>query len=240
MKTLYIMKVGTTFPAIKAQYGDFDQWTARALGEGVTIGVVDVEHGAALPAIESCAGVVITGSHSMVTDNLPWSVQLEQWLRDALKAALPILGVCYGHQLLARAAGGDVANHPQGKEVGTVAIQRLPACDGDPLLGALPSSFLAHTTHLQSVLTLPVGAIRLASNRFEPNHAFRLGERAYGVQFHPEYSVDIMRAYIEAQQEPLESAGRDVAVLLDGVRDTPDAAQVMTRFVDLVRACQQC
>jgi len=63
MKSLYIIKAGTTFPATAKQFGDFDAWAAAALGPvGIETRIVDAEHGAALPAAEDCAGVVVTGS----------------------------------------------------------------------------------------------------------------------------------------------------------------------------------
>lgn len=232
---LFILKVGTTFPATAAALGDFDTWTRTALGDLATPVVIwDVEDDASLPAVQACAGVIITGSHAMVTDRLAWSVAIEDWLPALVEAEVPILGVCYGHQLLAQAMGGEVGYHPQGKEVGTREIELLPACAADPLFRSLPPSFLAHTTHAQTVLHLPPGAVRLAANLHEPNHAFRLGARAWGVQFHPEYTPPIMRAYIEQQAEVLTRMGQDVARLLDDVSATPFAAEVMTRFAALV------
>jgi GMP synthase (glutamine-hydrolysing) len=133
----------------------------------------------------------------MVTDNAPWSVRLAQWILSLHEAEIPVFGICYGHQLLARAAGGRIGYHPYGKEIGTVSVRLLPGCADDPVLQALPEAFLAHATHSQTVPALPAGATRLAANAHEPHHAFRLGECSWGVQFHPEYSVDIMRAYIE-------------------------------------------
>jgi GMP synthase (glutamine-hydrolysing) len=235
MKKLYIIKIGTTFPATGAKFGDFDQWTANALGSiDIGIGVVDAEHGAALPDLDACAGVAITGSHAMVTDNAPWSVGLEKWIVSLLNAQIPVFGICYGHQLLARAAGGQVDFHPRGKEIGTVAVNLLPECADDPLFQALPDAFLAHVTHSQSVLNLPEQAIRLAANAYEPNHAFRLGKCAWGVQFHPEYHADIMRSYIEEQTHELRSAGLDVQHLLRTVSETPVAAEILKRFGDFV------
>lgn len=144
MSKLYIIKVGTTFAATAQQYGDFDNWTGAVLREaGWEPVVVDAEHGDALPAIETCAAAVVTGSHSMVTDNLPWSVRLEGWLQSLLAANTPILGICYGHQVLAKAAGGQVDNHPGGIEIGTVGINLLPACADDPLFQSLPPAFPA-------------------------------------------------------------------------------------------------
>lgn len=238
MKTLYIFKVGSTFSATAKQLGDFDAWTLAGLGPmAVPVCVVDVEHGASLPNPAACAGVVITGSHSMVTDNLPWSVQLESWIPSLLSAGVPLLGVCYGHQLLARAAGGEVGYHRQGKEIGTVPIALLPAASEDPLFNSLPERLSVHTTHSQTVLQLPPGATRLASNDYEPNHAFVLNGCTWGVQFHPEYSAEIMRAYIREQTKELVAAGRDVAALLDGVAETPMAAAVLKNFAKFVGRC---
>ncbi len=235
MKKLYIIKVGTTFPATEKRLGDFDQWTANTLGPiDIDLEIVDAEHGASPPKEEECAGVVITGSHAMVTENLPWSVKLEKWLKLLLNAQIPIFGICYGHQLLARAAGGRVDFHPQGEEIGTVCVQLLPGCSNDPIFQSLPQSFLAHVSHLQTVLQLPKAAIRLAANTHEPNHAFRLGECAWGVQFHPEYNVGIMRSYIQEQANELELAGFEVVQLLDAVSETPIAAQILRRFANLV------
>jgi len=231
MKKLYIIKVGTTFPNTEKQFGDFDQWTANALASvDSELGIVDAEHGASFPKVEECAGVIITGSHAMVTQNLSWSVKLEGWIALLLKAQIPLLGICYGHQLLAQAGGGLVGFHPNGKEIGTVTVRLLPDCSGDPVFKKLPQSFRAHVTHSQTVVKLPKAAIRLAANTHEPNHAFRLGECAWGIQFHPEFNLDIMRSYIEEQQNELESAGLDVSQLLESVSETPIAAQVLKNF----------
>lgn len=236
MKKLCIIKAGTTFPATAKQFGDFDQWTAATLGiTGVEIDIVDAENGADLPSVEECAGAVITGSHSMVTDNLPWSVRLEEWILSLLRTDTPLFGICYGHQLLAKAAGGQVGFHPHGEEIGTVAVQLLPECIHDPVFHSLPQSFLVHVTHEQTVLRLPAGAIRLAANPYEPNHAFRIGGWAWGVQFHPEYSKDILRSYIREQKNELEAAGRNVAELLGAVSETPFAAKTLQNFGNVVK-----
>ena len=231
MKSLYIIKAGTTFPALRERYGDFDRWTAMALDEtDVPLVVIDVEQRFDLPAAADCAGVVVTGSHAMVTDNREWSVRIEAWLPELIAAEVPFFGICYGHQLLGRAMGGDVDYHPRGKEIGTVAVRRLPASDHDLLFQDLPEEFPVHATHSQSVLRLPDGATLLAENTYEPHHAFRLGRCAWGVQFHPEYDTAIMRSYIEEQAAGLADAGQNVAELIAGVRETLQAAALFRGF----------
>jgi len=234
LKRLYIIKTGTTFPATLEQLGDFDTWTRTGLGEtDAEIGIVDAENGAGLPPAVDCVGVVITGAHPMVTDALPWSLAIEKWLPSLLAAETPVFGICYGHQLLARAAGGEVGYHPRGKEIGTVGISCLPEAERDPLFRDLPASFRAHATHAQTVLTLPSGAVRLAANGHETNHAFRIGACAWGVQFHPEYTPEIMRAYIREQAGELAAAGLGPEHLLQAVVPTPEAGGLLRKFADL-------
>jgi len=191
---------------------------------------VDVAAGSPLPDAKACSGVVVTGSHAMVTDNLPWSEATAAWIPSLIAAEVPFLGICYGHQLLAQAMGGRVGFHPGGEEIGTVDIHLLPNSRTDPLFCSLPSPFKAHTTHSQTVLSLPQGAVCLASNSFEPHHAFRLGSCAWGVQFHPEYDRKIMESYVVEQTEELEAAGQDVPELLRTIADTPEAATILRRF----------
>ncbi|MBN2061753.1 MAG: glutamine amidotransferase [Deltaproteobacteria bacterium] len=235
MKKLFIIKIGTTFPDIAEHYGDFDTWTLRTLGPAdAEISVIDAEHGEPLPRAKYCAGVIISGSHSMVTDNLPWSTKIEDWIPSLLDKKVPFFGICYGHQVLAQATGGEVGDHPLGKEIGTVKIQLLPEYADDDLLSSLPQHFLAHTSHKQAILRLPPGAIRLASSSHEPNHIFRIGSCAWGVQFHPEYNCRIMRSYIRKQAKDLESEGYNVSELIGGVRETPFASHILKNFSRIV------
>jgi GMP synthase (glutamine-hydrolysing) len=237
---LFIIKTGTTFPGTAREWGDFDSWTLNGLklkrGDAA---VVDVTRGHDLPDVEACGGVAVTGSHANVTDNLPWSMAIAAWIPSLVEARIPFLGICYGHQLLAHALGGKVGFHPDGEEIGTVDIHLLPDSLTDPLFHSLPSPFLAHTTHSQTVLSLPQGAVRLASNSFEPNHAFRFGSCAWGVQFHPEYDMNIMKSYVMEQVKELEAAGRDVPHLLGTIEDTPVAVEIMRRFAAMVSKREQ-
>ncbi len=228
MKQLYIIKTGTTFADTALRYGDFDELTRRGLGDAKgLVQVVNAPAGETLPEPAACHGVVITGAHCMVTDDLPWSLAIEAWIPRLLQAGIPLLGICYGHQLLGRAMGGRVDFHPQGKEVGTVLVRRCPESSSDPLFGGLPAEFPVHAAHAQAVISLPPAAVLLAENDFEPHHAFRLGRCAWGVQFHPEYTSSVMRDYILAQ------AGQELDTKLNDLRETPAACSILATFARL-------
>lgn len=232
MSSLYIIKTGSTFPTFAPDHGDFEDWVRKGLGNNseLDVRVIGANKGEALPHPDTCAGIVITGSHAMVTDKEPWSETIAAWLPEVIAADVPVLGICYGHQLLAHATGGVVGYHPHGKEIGTVPVELTESAESDALFSGLPKAFTAHATHSQTVLGLPEGAVHLASNEFEPHHAFRVGKAAWGVQFHPEFDAPIMREYIEQQAEPLRRDNQNPEELVANVSDTPVAAEVLRRF----------
>ena len=219
------------------RHGSFAHWIRVAAGlHPDDVVVVDTEGGDALPVREGFAGVIVTGSAAMVTDRHPWSERTAAWLRDAAHAGMPLLGICYGHQLIAHALGGEVGDNPAGREMGTVHLDVLPAAAKDPLFSGLPERFPAQATHLQSVLRLPEGAHVLASSPQDAVHAFRWGDCAWGVQFHPEFSTTHMRGYIRARADALVREGRSGTQLARAVSAAPHARRVLRRFVRVARA----
>ncbi len=232
MKNIYVIKAGTTFPSVKEEHGDFDLWTIRSMGirhdEAVTIDIQEMEP---LPEYSECKGVVITGSHAMVTEHLPWSDLLLDWIPGLIKREIPFMGICYGHQLLAEAMGGKVGFHPKGEEIGTVDITLSTEAVKDPLFKDMPASIPVHVTHAQSAITIPQGTTIIASNEFEPYHAIRIGKCAWGVQFHPEYNTNIMKAYIINQADELVTSGRNIDEIMMTVRETPHSSDIMKRFI---------
>ncbi len=234
MKTLLIVKLGSTCPELADQRGDFEDWIAEGLGPTPTpVQTIDPVRGDPLPAYDALAGVVVTGSHAMVTDRHPWSEQTGQWLLGLLSRDIPLLGICYGHQLLAHVLGCPVDDNPRGLEVGTVPLYLTAEAHEDPLFAGLPNPFLAHVSHRQSVLELPAGAVPLVWSEQEPHHAFRVGRCAWGVQFHPEFDLPIQLAYIRCNTEELRAAGYDPDHLAQQVKPTPEAAGLLARFGQL-------
>jgi GMP synthase (glutamine-hydrolysing) len=226
-----IVETGQPVPSMK-RYGGFPHWIRVAAGleagEAVT---VDVERGERLPDRGGFAGVIVTGSAAMVTDRADWSERSADWLRDAAHDGMSLLGICYGHQLLAHALGGEVADNPAGRESGTVQIELHPHAGDDPLFAALPERFLAHATHLQTVARPPDGATVLAKSAQDACHAFRWRDRAWGVQFHPEFATHHMRGYVRARAEHLRREGRCPQSIAREVTAAPQARKLLQRFV---------
>jgi GMP synthase (glutamine-hydrolysing) len=224
-----IIKTGSSIPALVAQKGDFEDWILAGMGlMRENVHIVDVAKGGKLPNADAITGIVITGSHAMVTERLAWSEYTAHWLRSAVAADVPILGICYGHQLLAHALGGEVGDNPNGREFGTVDV-RLHA-DGDPLLSALPAKVQVHVSHAQSVRKLPRGARVLATTAKDTHAAIAFAPRVWGVQFHPEFDADIVRTYIREFWHILQASDQNPEQRLNTCHETPSGTTLLRRF----------
>lgn len=232
MTPLVIVQPGEKLPSMSGIDGDFAQWFARGMGlHGDRYAVVRPQDGEALPT--SPGAVIVTGSSAMVTDDDDWIATTAGWLRAQVAAGVPVLGVCFGHQLLAHALGGTVADNPNGIEVGTVATRRTGSA-ADPLFDGLPTEFPVQVSHRQSVITLPPNAEPLAASAMDPHHAFRFGENAWGIQFHPEFNAAISPFYINHYADELTRNGIDVSSLRMEVAESPEGTAVLRHFAALL------
>lgn len=230
-RPLCIVKTGDTFADIRACNGDFEDWIVDSdTAKKCPVMIWDPRTGSAGPPAESITGAIITGSHAMVTDRQLWMEKTAAWIRQLVEAQTPLLGICFGHQLLAHALGGVVGDHPNGPETGTVTIRLEPTAADDPLFKKSPLEFFGQASHQQTVLSLPQNAILLARNDFEKHHAFRIGRCAWGIQFHPEFTPDVMRSYIRHQDSVSAHAVND---WLEAVRATPEAHALLRRFTQI-------
>ncbi|MDR3205308.1 MAG: glutamine amidotransferase [Deltaproteobacteria bacterium] len=188
---------------------------------------------------ESFSAIMVSGSLSMVTDNHDWSIKLSKWLMGALNQNLPILGVCYGHQLLAQTLGGTVGYQPQGLKIGTLPISLKGEAKNHPLTSYLPDVFLANLAHSQAVLKIPPKAVILASAEHDPHQILAYGPKAVSLQFHPEFNQDVMEAFVswakssqEAEIESEKKTPKKINFCLP-LKPTPMATSLLSRFLKL-------
>jgi GMP synthase (glutamine-hydrolysing) len=230
MRPLLLIQTGEAPDALLPRFGGFVDWFRAAMRlDPSQMRVVRVDHGQVLPGLHEVAGAVITGSAAMVTERAEWSERTAAWIREAMQAALPLFGVCYGHQLMADALGGTVGWLPAGREIGTQGILSH-ARDSQAWPEGLPDSFPAHTTHRQSVLQPPPGAEVLARSERDPHQLLRYAPHALSTQFHPEFTAGVMRAYIAARADALHEEGLDPEALDAGVSETEAARGLLEQF----------
>jgi GMP synthase (glutamine-hydrolysing) len=199
-----------------------DRWSAR-----------DLRTDAPAPGPRDADAFVITGSAASVTERAPWMLRAERLVRAIAEARVPLLGVCFGHQMIAQALGGRVERNPRGREIGTVRLTRVA---DDPIFVGLPRSFDVNATHVDSVTRLPPGARLLATTALDTASAFAIGDAVRAVQFHPEFDAEVMRGYLRARARAIADEGGDPAALLARVHGGTRGRDVLPNFLGLARA----
>jgi GMP synthase (glutamine-hydrolysing) len=236
---LYV--VGGPPAEVAAAYGDFTDWFGRRL-DPVRWHPFDGTSGR-LPRLADWAGVIVTGSPASLTAPEPWMEAAVELVRRAHDTGTPLLGVCFGHQLIGAAFGAAVVASPAGWEAGCQEIELTAAGRADPLLAGLPDRFpalLCHRDHIAPADRGPPapGLTVLATGARTPVQAVAAGPVVRGVQFHPEFDLAITRAYLAARRDLLaaDAAARGAADdhpdrLAERATECPLAATLVERFV---------
>ncbi|MCQ9616231.1 glutamine amidotransferase [Paenalcaligenes niemegkensis] len=237
MQAFLLIQADTPPTTITQRVGDQRDWFRQAIEIAHQVPIVAVNPAAdtPLPNPADYSGVIISGSWAMVTDRAAWSERTAEWLKQAHTQDTPLLGICYGHQLLAHALGASIGNLGAGREFGTFTVDPLPEAVDDPLTYHLKEPFLAHLSHLQTVLQLPAKTQVLARSKMDPHQILRYGPHALSVQFHPEFTPGIMQACLLARLSPDKASELDPSNHLTQFRNTPVARQILHNFIERYR-----
>lgn len=235
MRALFLC-CGDPDPVVVGTHGPFAAWFRTGLGPGHTLDELDARI-ALLDevSLENFDAVMISGSAHAAYEPLAWIPSLERLVRRAVDHDTPLLGVCFGHQVVAQALGGRVARNPRGREIGTVASHVNAEGRRSAMLSGLSEPFFVQATHCDTVVRSPPGATVLATSSLDDCHAFVQGS-AWCVQFHPEITAAIMRDYLLSRRAAVASEGLDPDRLLREVRDTPVGQTLFARFTAVAAA----
>lgn len=188
-------------------------------------------HQGTLPAIDEVDALVVTGSTAHVYDEAPWMRRTTSFLRRALDSGVPVLGVCFGHQLLATALGGTVERLDE-SAVGYRSIRLESAGTDSRLFDGVPGTFLAFDWHADHVSTLPPDAEILGMSDASIQ-AFAAQEHpAFGIQFHPEFDVDMITTVFDHEGLPRDDDRR--TGIHERVERSSVARQIYDNFFDFV------
>ena len=197
--TIGILLCGEIPATLEAKFGPYSGIIRTLLGPRSAT-VFDVQNGQLPRSLSTCEAYVITGSNAGVYDGLPWINDLMVFLRNA-RGSSKLIGICFGHQVMAQAFGGSVIKSPKGWGIGLHRYElqaRRHWMDNDDGAVAIPAS------HQDQVVALPSDARVIARSEFTPYAGLDYGD-AISFQFHPEFSPAFATALIEANRDRYEA-----------------------------------
>lgn len=218
-----ILQAGHTPETLVDLTGDYGQLFTRLLGgHGFTIeifSVVDMEFPA---GAEVADGWLITGSRHGAYDDLPWIAPLEDLIRDIARAGLPLIGVCFGHQIIAQALGGKVEKFDGGWAIGHTEYD----------MGG--ETVAVHAWHQDQVTEKPEGATVLASNDFCENAILAYGDRIWTIQPHPEFDAEFVDGLLRTRA-PGVVPDAQIAAARTTLEKPVDSARIVADMADFFR-----
>lgn len=194
--TIGILETGQPPTTLQAEWGTYADMVHRMLGEDLDYRVYDVQAGDLPAEPNECAAYVITGSSAGVNDDLPWIAPLLGFLKRA-RGQAKMVGLCFGHQAMAKAFGGEVVRSPKGWGLG---IHRYQVVE-PPSDMVEPLAFALAAFHQDQVITPPSDARVLAASEFTPFAVLGYDDDTVSLQGHPEFTPEFAAALIHAQRD---------------------------------------
>ncbi len=231
-----ILKADSVLDQFQPEFGDYPDMFVRILSDaasatGIDISFVtyDVEHGEYPENIDVCDGYVITGSKKSVYDDEAWIHDLQHYVVQLHEAKKKLVGVCFGHQMVAQALGGKTEPAAKGWGVG---VHHSDLVASKAYMTPALAEIATIVSHKDQVTVLPPGAERLATSDFCPNSMYQVGEHIFCLQGHPEFVAGYSNALIHFRRELIgEDNFKSGIASLDQPIDGSSIAQWILRFI---------
>jgi GMP synthase-like glutamine amidotransferase len=223
--------VAARYLPIAGDYRDMFRTMVEAADPDAEVVLFDARAGSLPATPDACDAWLCTGSSASVYDGEPWIDALGTFVRAVHAARVPFVGICFGHQLIAHALGGRTERATTGWGAGAIPMELT---DAAPWMSpALPSATLLYS-HQDQVTALPPGGRVLASAPHCPVAMLAVDDDVIGIQAHPEFGVDYVRALLEDRVDRIGEAG--TALALDSLQQPTDEAVVARWILAFVRA----
>ena len=203
---LGILQCDSVLPQFQEAFGNYPKMITelfKQVDPTIELITYDVQHGHYPEQIDECDAYVTTGSKASVYDNEEWITQLETYFRQLHQARIKLIGICFGHQLIAQALGGKVQSAAQGWGVGVHTNKFL---NKPKWLNSDKNEFNLVVSHKDQVVELPDNTTVVAANTFCPYASLQIGEHIFTVQGHPEFSKTYSKTLMTHRKKILGEA----------------------------------
>ena len=201
-----ILKCDSTNMEFRAEHGNYpDMFISifQSVDKSIEFEIYDVQFSQYPNSLEECDAYLITGSRFSVYDKEDWIQKLEDYVIELHKRKYPLIGICFGHQIVAKALGGKTELALQGWGAG---VHKYSKIFSKPWLMPVLEDFSLIVSHQDQVTELPKGADLLAESKFCPYAAFSIDEHILTFQGHPEFSKAFSKALIDLRKNKLGEA----------------------------------
>lgn len=240
MRTLGLLEVDVLDQDLIGDYGSYGQMTARLFDElqsGLTYRYYQVQQGEFPQSADECDAYLITGSRVGAYDDLPWLAGLQDWIRAFHHARAKLIGICFGHQIIAQALGGRVEKSSRGWGLGfrKLALNADPLSAREPALGAMSDHLGMLYSHQDQVVLPPPEATVFAGDEFCPNGAMLIADRVISFQGHPEFTPDYLKRLMIMRRDRYPEPLYDAA--LNDIERETDRLLVGQWLLNFIRGC---
>ncbi|MCP4500908.1 MAG: hypothetical protein GY822_13185 [Deltaproteobacteria bacterium] len=240
---LVLLQTGYAVPLVQNECGTFPTLFRQGLdlaNVDYELDVIEIQH-AAPERIPACDGVIVSGSPSMIAENTDWMQRSKKLMSHVLDDDVPLLGVCFGHQLLGSILGADVGPNAKGRAIGTIDVDRLVDAElEDSFFKDLPTSFAAQVSHVDVIREIGDHLVVVGKSSHDGCHMVRAkSSLAWGVQFHPEFTKEVSLRYLRTRREVLDAEQGEgtAARKADELRSSHDGGhQTLAAFLRWVAA----
>ena len=196
MKKIVILSAGAGLPEIVGKYGHSSQWIPSILSNHNVEFVLRNLYEEDTCYLEDGDAWIVSGSKYSVYDDIKWIKKAISFLALLIKEKKPILGICFGHQLIAKALGADVIKNPLGWELGSYMISLTEKGSKNKLFRSFSNREIVYESHQDIIENIPDSMDVLAYSD-KSVQSFQCNNNIYGVQFHPEFSWEITRMLMD-------------------------------------------
>lgn len=196
-----ILNTDTLNAEIVSKYGNYRDMFQRLLhsvDDQHTFKPYSVTHGEYPDNINECDAYLITGSKASAYEDITWITQLKDYIKVLVGQRKKLVGICFGHQIIAEALGGRVQKNQSGWGVGLMSSNVLRA---KPWMKPAQEHYLLLVSHQDQVTKLPTNAESISSNAFCPNSSYQIGKHVLTFQGHPEFTADFLRQSMQGRRE---------------------------------------
>ncbi len=230
MTTLGLLETDTLYDDLIPDYGSYGQMFAAFfdhLDGGLQYRYYQVKEGELPETINECDAYLITGSKAGVYDSDSWISHLQSWIVDFHQQNAKLIGICFGHQIIAHSLGGRAAKSPRGWGVGVHTCELI-----DPLKPTKQSELSMLYSHQDQVQVLPPSAQLLASSDFCPYAAFKIDHRVLSFQGHPEFTPEYLQRLLTRRIDAIgEARFAEAMVSLTKMTDEARVGQQLLDFI---------